>query len=295
MEPKVTLEQWRALLAVIDAGGYARAAEQLGKSQSSVSYAISQLETALGVKVFALEGRRAVPTPAGELLHRRARHLLEEADRLEQAVCSLHARIEPVVRIAVDHLIPATEVLSILSLFAADFPNTRVEYYESVLSGTEDALVQGQVDLAVGTRIPPGFLGDYLKPVTLFSVSSPDHPLQRLQRELTYEDLRHHRQIIVRDSGPYRRYSEGWQEAEQRWTVSHLGTSIAAVRAGLAYALLPEAYIQEDLLAGRLRHLPLRDGSKRVASVYLMFADQDLAGPATRRLAEIVKSALRDS
>jgi len=43
-ENKVTLEQWRALLAVIDAGGYAKAAELLNKSQSAVSYAISQLE-----------------------------------------------------------------------------------------------------------------------------------------------------------------------------------------------------------------------------------------------------------
>ena len=71
-ENKVTLEQWRALLAVIDAGGYAKAAEQLNKSQSAISYAIAQLESALGVKVFNLQGRKAVATPSGELLYRRA-------------------------------------------------------------------------------------------------------------------------------------------------------------------------------------------------------------------------------
>ena len=64
-ENKVSLEQWRALLAVIDAGGYAKAAEQLNKSQSAVSYAISQLESALNVKVFNLQGRKAVATPSG--------------------------------------------------------------------------------------------------------------------------------------------------------------------------------------------------------------------------------------
>ncbi len=85
MEPKVSLDQWRAFLAVIDAGGYAKAAEALGKSQSAVSYAISQLETALGVAVFELQGRRAVPTPAGDVLYRRARHLLMEAENLETA------------------------------------------------------------------------------------------------------------------------------------------------------------------------------------------------------------------
>ncbi|HCS63314.1 MAG TPA: LysR family transcriptional regulator, partial [Cellvibrio sp.] len=84
-ENKVTLEQWRALLAVIDAGGYAKAAELLNKSQSAVSYAISQLETALSVKVFQLQGRKAVASPAGELLYRRAKQLLEQAERLEKS------------------------------------------------------------------------------------------------------------------------------------------------------------------------------------------------------------------
>ena len=39
-EPRVTLEQWQALVAVVDAGGYAQAAERLNKSQSAVSYAV---------------------------------------------------------------------------------------------------------------------------------------------------------------------------------------------------------------------------------------------------------------
>ena len=58
MEPKVSLDQWRAFLAVINAGGYARAAEQLRKSQSSVSYAIAQLETAMGLAVYEIRARK---------------------------------------------------------------------------------------------------------------------------------------------------------------------------------------------------------------------------------------------
>ena len=37
--PHVSLEQWRALIAVVEAGGYAQAAEALHKSQSAVTYA----------------------------------------------------------------------------------------------------------------------------------------------------------------------------------------------------------------------------------------------------------------
>ena len=46
---RISLEQWRALIAVVDAGGYAQAAARLHKSQSAVTYAVKKLERLLGV------------------------------------------------------------------------------------------------------------------------------------------------------------------------------------------------------------------------------------------------------
>lgn len=292
IENKVTLEQWRALLAVIDAGGYAKAAELLNKSQSAVSYAISQLETALGVKAFELQGRKAVASPAGELLYRRAKQLLEQAERLEKSAGCLSIHVEPLVKIAADILIPPAKVLQCLALFAQAFPDTRVEVYESVLSGTEDALLQRQVDLAISGRVPVGFMGEKLATVVLRAVSSADHPLQKLGRPINMEDMRQYRQIIVRDSGPYRRLSDGWQEADQRWTVSHTKTSLDAIRMGLGYAWLSDAYTREDIESGKLKYLPIEVGSAREVTTYLIFTDQDFAGPATRHLADILKKHL---
>src|SRR6266542_2140780 len=79
--PKISLDHWRSLAAVVDAGGYAQAAKSLHKSQSSVTYAVQQVESQLGVKAFRIDGRKAVLTPTGQLLYRRARALLDEADR----------------------------------------------------------------------------------------------------------------------------------------------------------------------------------------------------------------------
>src|SRR5438270_722954 len=78
-EPRITLDQWRALVAVVDKGGYAKAAAALHKSQSSVTYGVQQLESQLGVKAFKIAGRKAELTSTGELLYRRARYLLDEA------------------------------------------------------------------------------------------------------------------------------------------------------------------------------------------------------------------------
>src|SRR5437868_13630454 len=85
MIARISLEQWQALVAVVDAGGYAQAAERLHKSQSSVTYLVQKLESLLGVKAFEIKGRKAALTPAGELLYRRARVLLDEAAGVEKA------------------------------------------------------------------------------------------------------------------------------------------------------------------------------------------------------------------
>ena len=83
---RITLDQWRAFLAVVDAGGYAQAAAALHKSQSTVSYAVRKIESLLGVKVFEIKGRKAVLTEAGRVLHRRAQTLVEEAATLGMPV-----------------------------------------------------------------------------------------------------------------------------------------------------------------------------------------------------------------
>ncbi|HBC18648.1 MAG TPA: LysR family transcriptional regulator, partial [Alcanivorax sp.] len=54
------------------------------------------------------------------------------------------------------------------------------------------------------------------------AVAAADHPLNQAD-SLTHEDLRQHRQIVIRDSGS-RRIDSGWLGAEQRWTVSHPST-----------------------------------------------------------------------
>lgn len=291
-ELKVSLDQWRAFQAVIEEGGYARAAERLQKSQSAVSYAITQLETALGVAVFELQGRKAVPTAGGEQLYRRAKLLLEQALRLEHSAECLSMKVEPLVRLAIDQLIPSAAVLRCLESFVEEFPNTRIEILESVLSGTEDALIQRQADLVIGARVPPGFIGHRIAVVTMRGVTAVNHPLQSLGREVNYEDLRQHRQIVVRDSGLYRRLSEGWQDAEQRLTVSYVSTSLAAVEQGMGYAWLPDFYTKEGIARKSLVYIPFEGAPSREVAVYLTLADEEFAGPATQKLAAIFKQQL---
>jgi len=135
MSPHVTLEQWQALVAVVDGGGYAQASEALHKSQSSVTYAVQKLQSQLGVKAFEIKGRRAVLTPTGQLLYRRARVLLEEAGSVETAAKSLSAGWEAEIRIAAEVLFPYSILLKCFDRFNRESPHTRIELVESVIAG----------------------------------------------------------------------------------------------------------------------------------------------------------------
>src|SRR3954468_10712722 len=100
--PRITLDQWEALLAVVEAGSYAKAAERLNKTQSTVTYAVQKIESLLEVKAFDIQGRKAVLTATGQLLYRRARVLLDEASGLEAAARRLSAGWEAEIRVAME-------------------------------------------------------------------------------------------------------------------------------------------------------------------------------------------------
>ena len=276
MSAKISLDQWQALIAVVDEGGYASAAEALDKSQSAISYAVQKIETELGVRAFALEGRRARLTETGQMLYRQAKVLVEEANRIESAAIQLSQGWEPLVRVAADALFPQHCMLSALDAFAQHSPLTRVEYTETVLSGSDEALLRKEADVVIGGRVPPGFFGDPLMRVRFVAVAAADHPLNQAD-SLTHEDLRQHRQIVIRDSGS-RRIDSGWLGAEQRWTVSHPSTRIAAIRRGLGFAWVPEAEIGDGLETGALKVLPLKEGVERLVDLHLIYADGQYAG-----------------
>lgn len=286
--PHITLEQWRALTAVVDAGGYAQAADAMHKTQSAVTYAVQKLESVLGVKVFKVEGRKAVLTPTGELLYRRARYLIDEAGGLEQAAKKLSAGWEAEVRVVVEAIFPIFVLLRSIDILGQQSPHTRIEIVESVISGATEALLQGEADLAIAGRVPQGFLGDSLMQIRFVLVAHPNHPLHKLGRKITLQDLRAHRQLLIRETG-LRRDTRPFVEATQRWTVSNMATSIEAARSGYGYAWLPEEKLRDQLAAGTLKPLPMREGSERFAQLYLIFSDRDHAGPATLRLAEIIR------
>ena len=108
-------------------------------------------------------------------------------------------------------------------------------------------------------------------------------------RPLNENDLRQHRQLVVRESGEKRESDISWLGSEQRLTVSTMGTRIQALCEGLGFAWSPLLKITRELEAGLLKPLPMTQGTQRFADLYLVLTDRDGAGPAARAMADQIK------
>jgi len=292
--PRSTLEQWQALQAIVECGGYAQAAEALHRSQSSVSYMVAKLQEQLGVSLLEIDGRRARLTKTGEVLLAKARELLGDAYQLEQLAGSLSEGWEPQVRIAVDSLFPVELLVQVLRDFEPWAKHTRVNLEETVLSGSEDALLEQRADIAIVSSIPSGFLGDPLMDVEFIAVAHPCHPLHRLNRELELDDLTRELHIVVRDSGTLNPRQLGWLNSNQRWSVTNPGTRMELLCSGLGFGWLPEHRIRKQLDDGTLKPLPLRVGQRRKLSLSLVVAHPEVAGPATCRMASLIRKVVKE-
>ena len=291
--PKVTLEQWRVLQAVVDSGGFAQAAEALHRSQSSVSYAVQKLQEQLGTRLLHIVGRKAELTEAGKALLRQSRQLLESANELENMAQMITTGWEAEIQLVVDAAYPTQELIHVLKQFEPLSQGTRVQLKEVILSATEEALQTGSADLVITAFMPPGFLGDLLTEIDFLVVAHPDHPLHKLGRELVARDLQQSLQVIISDSGTSQSRDVGWQGAEHRWTVTKLETAVETVRHGLGFAWLPIHMIEQQLKSGELKPLPLREGQRYQAQFYLVRGRPNQTGPATEKLAELFEQSCR--
>ncbi len=143
-------------------------------------------------------GARAMLTPHGETLLRRARPLIAELHTLEDLAHSLERGWEPQLTLVVDVAYPRERLLRIVAELGVACPHTQLQLNDAVLSGAEEAIIHERADVVITTRVPPGHLGDFLMQVPFIAVAHPEHALLKLQRELSVSDLAHHTQVVVR-------------------------------------------------------------------------------------------------
>nr|WP_231640415.1 LysR family transcriptional regulator [Shewanella sp. Sh95] len=256
---KSTLEQWRILQAVVDYGGYAQAAEKLNKSQSSLNHAVAKLQHQLGIELLEVRGRKAYLTPQGEVLLRRSRHVTQSVNELEQLASNLEQGWEPTLTIAREIVYPMESLVCALSDFLPHSRGTRIIMLDSVITGTQELILQNKVDIAICAGIPPkGYLSEPLCEQELHLVCHPSHPLADIGTLDDDKLLAQHLQLVIKDTGVQSNIDIGWLKAEQRWTVSNFHEAKVILNQGIGFCWIPSFLIQEELAASKLVRLHLQ-------------------------------------
>lgn len=145
------LDLLRSFVAVVDTGGFTRAAERVHRSQSTVSQQIRRLEQDVGRRL--LERDRtgaAVLTAEGEVLLGYARRLLEISAQAREAL--LNPVVASVVRLGVPEDFAGRKLTDLLSGFARHSPHIRLDTTSAWSTGLRQMLQAGELDLSLVKR-----------------------------------------------------------------------------------------------------------------------------------------------
>src|ERR1700742_1102532 len=156
-----TLDQITVFLAVVETGGFAAAARKLGKATSVISYAIANLETQLGVTLFARAGtRKPQLTDAGRAILADSRGIAIALDGLLAKARGLTQGLEAEVSLVVDVMLPAKLLVKTLDEFRRKFPTVALRLRMEALGAVTEAVLDRNA--MFGVSGPLELTGDLL-------------------------------------------------------------------------------------------------------------------------------------
>ena len=245
------------LQSIAEAGSFAAAAREMGMVPSALTYRVRQIEDALDVLLHDRSSRQAKLTAAGAELLREGARLLEEIDAVANRVKRVATGWEPQLTIAIDTVISKPVVMELCESFFSQSPPTRIRIREETLSGTLEALLTGQADLALGVGPDSArTAGVHSKPLgsmTFVYAVAPHHPLADAPEPLTDDVIQKHRAVAVADSiqrGAGQTY--GLLSGQDVFTVPTMQAKLDAQLRGLGGGNLPRCMADSYITTGRL-------------------------------------------
>jgi LysR family transcriptional regulator, carnitine catabolism transcriptional activator len=149
------LRQLRYVLAVIDHGGFTRAAAAEQIAQPSLSQAIRNLERELDVQLFHRLGRRMTLTPAGEALIGPARQVLRDLATIQAVVADVRGLRGGRLDLVALPTLAVEPLAGLVGTFRHAYPEVAVRVAEPEDPGALAELVQhGHAELGL-TELPP--------------------------------------------------------------------------------------------------------------------------------------------
>ncbi|MDN7915619.1 LysR substrate-binding domain-containing protein [Burkholderia cepacia] len=145
--PNFDVAALRSLVAGVDLGSFAKAADRVARSSSAVSAQIRKLEEQAGTPLFVKSGRGLALTDAGDAMLRYARRMIELNDEAAAAVRGVN--LDGWVRVGLQEDFGEAILPVVLGRFARAHPKVRIEARVARNADLLDRLDANQLDLAL--------------------------------------------------------------------------------------------------------------------------------------------------
>jgi LysR family transcriptional regulator, regulator for genes of the gallate degradation pathway len=261
----ITSTQLQALMAVAEAGAFARAARRVGRARAAVHRAARQLEKSLGTELFEVTSHGVRPTREAEKLALRTRLAFAEIAQAQAEVAAAHGTGSGATVIGAMPL--ARSVL--VARAVLEFAKLRPEHGLTILDGPYEsmlgALRRGSADVLVGALRDPipyeDIVQEHLFEDPLAIVVGAQHPLAGGAAP-TLAALAPFPWIAPRRGSPLRRHFDallarlGGPPAVAPIECNSLIAARSMLLASERVMLLSEHQIQHELITRQLVALP---------------------------------------
>ncbi|MFC0581851.1 LysR family transcriptional regulator [Micrococcoides hystricis] len=146
---EVTLKHLEYLVVAAEKGSVTGAANQLFLSQSAVSTALSDLESALGTQLFIRHARGLSLTAAGETVVLEAKRVLGTVDELRDTARSAEGDLQGRLRVGCYSTVAPVLLPAVIDEFLAKHPKVEITFVEGSNQTLEDELRSGRIDVAI--------------------------------------------------------------------------------------------------------------------------------------------------
>lgn len=239
------LHQLRYFLAVVRSGGFARAADEEGVAQPSLSQQIKKLESSLGVELFHRLGRSVKLTRYGEALVPHAEAILRNTQEARKAVEAVNRDDAGSLTVGAIPTILPYALVQPFAEFRRQFPKVTLEIRETTTDKLIDGLRAGEIDLAI-LALPikqEEIICSELFREPLLAALPARHPLAG-QKTIDLAALQHERMLLLREGHCFRddvltACSRAKVELNQVFESDHLASLIALVETGFGVSLIP--------------------------------------------------------
>jgi DNA-binding transcriptional LysR family regulator len=189
MASDLDLRQLRTFVAVHDSGSVSGAARKVHLTQPALSRRISELESALGVRLFDRTGHRLRLTSEGESLLRHSREVLAEAESFATRAEALRKGRGRTLAVGSAPMTMECVIAPVLHRYRREHEEIEVRLVEGGAPILLDKVLKGELHLTLSVPLTSALEYRELFPLRTIAVSSAASGIPARARTVRLEDL----------------------------------------------------------------------------------------------------------